>query len=237
MDFRTAQDYSGLKRETEGGFDIVTLPEGSTLYRTSTRGVPTASTRPVFLGDRKMVTTMYGNTEAESRTLFEYTTKKPAKLMVMTLASLKALAAGDETGLVQKFYLDYRETLPPSAFEAMESPLGVLGAKPDTPIIVPAQPTGIGPEAYANRDLAKLVCARGFEGWVAFPNSVVEYDQPMRGRQRMAAIYSPEVVLCPGAGGPPTINNRGFLGAGRRRRKTRRRVQRKTRKQRVKTSP
>lgn len=226
MDFTDNSVYDRLKREKEGGFDIVTLPEGSTLYRTSTRGIPTESTSPVFLGDLKMVTTMYGNADAESRTLFEYTTKKPAKLMVMTLASLKALAAGDESGLVQKFYLDYRETLPPSAFEAIEGPLGLLAAKPDTPIIVPAQPTGIGPEAYANRHLAKLVCARGFEGWVAFPNSVVEYDPPMRGRERMAAIYSPEVVLCPGAGGPLKIVKVKKLGGRRkntRRRQTRRR--------------
>lgn len=227
MDFTDDSVYDRLKREKEGDFDIVTLPEWSTLFRTSTRGVPTESTSPVFLGDWKMVTTFYGNAEAESRTLFHYITKKPAKLMVMTLASLKALAAGDKTGFVQRSYLDYREKLPPSVFEAIEGPLGVLGAKPDTPIIVPAETTGVGHEAYANRDLAKLVCARGFDGWVVFPNSVIEYDPPTR-RQRLAAVYSPEVVLCPGGGGPLEIVNLGKLKGGRRKTR-RRRSTRKTR--------
>jgi hypothetical protein len=228
MHFTDETVYATLKRETEGGFDIVVLPERSTLYRTSTRGVPTDSTSPVFLGDWTRVKSFYGNTGAESRTLFQYTTTKPAKLMVMTLASLKALAAGDETGFVQRSYLDYREKLPPSVFERIQSPLGVLGAKPDTPIIVPAETTGAGPEGYANRDLAKLVCARGFEGWVVVPNSVVEYDPPMRGR-RQAAVYSPEVVLCPGAGGPLEIVNYGKLTGGRRRRaKTGRRARART---------
>ena len=223
MHFIDESVYDQLKREKEGDFDIAVLPERSTLYRTSTRGVPTESTSPVFLGDWTMVKSFYGNTGAESRTLFQYTTTKPAKLMVMTLASLKALAAGDETGFVQRSYLDYREKLPPSVFERIQSPLGVLGAKPDTPIIVPAETTGEGPEGYANRDLAKLVCARGFEGWVVFPNSVVEYDPPPKRQQgrRQAAVYSPEVVLCPGAGGPLTIVDYGKLKGGRRPKKTR----------------
>lgn len=229
MDFADDTAYAKLPQTNEGGFDIAVLPEGSTLYRTSVRGVPTARTSPVFLGDKTMVTTFYGNQSAEQRTLFQYTTTKPAKLMVMTLASLKALAAGDKTGFVQRSYLDYREKLPPSVFERIQSPLGVLGAKPDTPVIVPAEPTGRGREAYANRDLAKLVCARGFEGWIVLPNSVVEYDPPAH-VPRMAAVYAPEVVLCPGAGGPPEIVNQGKLNGGRRRRaKTGRRVRKGTR--------
>jgi hypothetical protein len=228
MHFTDETVYATVKRETEGDFDIVVLPERSTLYRTSTRGVPTDSTSPVFLGDWAMVKSFYGNTGAESRTLFQYTTTKPAKLMIMTLASLKALAAGDETGFVQRSYLDYRDKLPPSVFERIQSPLGVLGAKPDTPIIVPAETTGTGPEGYANRDLAKLVCARGFEGWIVVPNSVVEYDPPGQ-RRRQAAVYSPEVVLCPGAGGPLEIVNYGKLTGGRRRRaKTGRRARART---------
>lgn len=227
MDFTDETVYARVKRETEGGFDIAILPERSILYRTSTRGVPTDSTRPVFLGDRAMVTSFYGNTGAESRTLFQYTTTKPAKLMVMTLASLKALAAGDPTGFVQRSYLDYRKKLPPSVFERIKSPLGVLGAKPETPIIVPAETTGTGHDGYANRDLAKLVCAHGFEGWIVGPNSVVEYDPPTYSR-RQATVYTPEVALCPGAGGPLEIVNHGKLKGARRRSMKGRRVRKAT---------
>ena len=225
MHFTDDSAYDELKREKEGDFDIVVLPKRSTLYRTSRRGVPTASTSPVFLGDWTMVTSFYGNKGGERRTLFQYTTAKPAKLMVMTLASLKALAAGDDASFVREYYVDPRTTFSPEVFKRVPGPTGKLGQKPETPVIIPDKETGRGYEDYVNRQLATLVCARGFDGWIVVPNSVVEYAP----EDSNAYIYSAEVMLCPGAGDPLEIVNYGKLKGGRRTTKTGRRVRKGTR--------
>lgn len=232
MDFADKAVYEQLERKKdERGFEIVTLPAGSRLYRTSKSGKTTWEHNPelpVFLGDRAMVTTVYGKKTWDDavRALFQYTTTTPANLMVMTLANLKKLAeGGDETGIIQKYYLAPRTMLPPSVFANHKEPLRSLAQNPDTPIIVPAQITDVRNDPYrlryANRDLAKIVCARGFHGWIVFPNSVVQYD-PSTNTRGVVSIYHHEVALCPGAGGPPTtVKLEEFMG-GRRRAKTRR---------------
>jgi len=231
MDFNATAVYSQLKREMKDTFEVVVLPPGSVLYRTSARGESSDPTKPVFLGDHQMVTMFYGNRGAEARTLFSYTTTKPSTLLVMSLPNLKALATGSEAEFVYEWYVKPRKTLPPSVFKSIRGPLGNLGKKPETPIIIPAHAFSSAYDDYTNRHLAQTVCAKGFDGWVVFPDSVVEYDSPNYLYGRQAAVYSPEVVICPDASSPPTVKNMGRLAGGRRQTRKTRRRSKKTRKQ------
>ena len=223
MDFTTTDVYSQVKRETADGFEVVVLPSGSTLYRTDRPGQESPPpSLELFLGDRQMVTEFYGNEGSEGRTLSSYTTTTPTKLMVFTLANLTALATGGEFSFINEWYLAPREHLPPSVFERMQGPLADLGKQAETPIVIPAKslPKTSGYTNYTNRELARIVCKRGFDGWIVFPNSVVEYDPPTY-RPRLAAVYSPEVLLCKGAE-VATREFKGSLTGGRRRTTTRR---------------
>jgi len=224
MDFTSSDVYSQLKRETLDGVDVVELPAGSTLYRTDPPGRETPPpSLELFLGDKQMVGEFYGSKGSEPRTLSAYTTTAPANLMVLTLANLKSLATGPDRSFVTEWYLDYRTRLPPRIFETMAGEMAALAKQPEIPIVVPAKPLPKTSEYanYTNRELARIVCKRGFDGWIVFPNSVVEY-QPST---RVAAIYSAEVMLCKGA---EVATRTPLTGARRRRSKTGRRARART---------
>lgn len=210
MNFTDASAYAALKQSEKDGFDVVTLPAGSSLYRAidpEESIPPTAATParyPLFLGDYAMVINEYKPPPygGSPRTVLKITTAAPMTLMRMTQKNLRALATGDDAAFVTKWYLSFREKLSPEFLGPVlgeSHPLYTLATTKETPVIVPAGKDKSVRQGgdYANRDLARRVCARGFDGWIAAPDSILQYDPPTRMRGATISLYHPEVLLCP----------------------------------------
>ncbi len=180
---------------------IATLPAGSTVYRADDSGKKTPSTGvPVFFGDKATIepytVDRYGNRRVPREdTISSYKTNKDLRLFVMTKSNFDTLVdvVPDDTGnFVRRNYL--------LSFPLSEESLKTLQKNLAFPITNPVH--AIRPDAetsrvpgtkyveYSNRRLARILCELGFDGWVSFPNTLLEYAG------RSLHYYTSEVVIC-----------------------------------------
>lgn len=182
--------------------EIATLPAGSTLYRADWRGKNTPSTTvPVFLGDKVTIEpyTVGPNGQRplpREDTISSYKTTKDLRLFVMSKPNFEAILEGDldddTRAFIRRNYL-LQYTLPESSIQTLQKHMAIRisnpvhAIRPDTESMDDPE-TGYG--EYSNRRLARILCDLGFDGWVSFPNTLLEYAN------RVLHYYTSEIVLC-----------------------------------------
>lgn len=232
----------------EDGYDVVSLPSGSTLYRADSGGATTPSEGvPVFFGDKKSIAPyMRGNPDSVS----SYTTTSAKKLFVLSYPNLVAMIRDEEMpdnvkDFLTEFYLLHGDVTP-EQWEKLATQ-GFVPAKKEDSFLFLAPSMRLAPlkegeyPVYANRVFADIVCQIGFEGWIALPGTMIQRNvdlayykgnqQQLAADDRMGAIrhtynvYAPEIVLCDwkAATAPPGAVDVNAIDGGKRkkRRKTR----------------
>ena len=188
MDFTGPEVYDGLEEaiRVEDGYAVVTLPSGSTIYRADAKGKQKPSKDvPNFFSDKVSITPYTGN---DKSTISSYTTKKDLKLFVLLYENIAKLAQrSDET--IQKFI--YETYLTKGEIDGEE----FLILKPT----VPSDKVG----TYANRRFAEIVCSKGYDGWIAFPDTLEQLNVNMELYKKTKQVvlnvinpYAPEIVIC-----------------------------------------
>lgn len=199
IDFTGPGLYEKLKRYREGNFIYTVLPKGSTIYRADATGKTSPSEGvPNFFSDKVSIRPYTGNKgEAAIST---YTTTEGAKLFVMTYGNICRLATTHPFIhlFVTQCYLGKKRD---------------SEGKEEFLYLTPTESLEYGnPRNYANRKFAEIVCASGFDGWVAFPGELKQRNlDPMYNKANIELLkehiskdevkyvyndYAPEIVIC-----------------------------------------
>jgi len=197
MDFTSPEVYAELEGAVrkEDGFDVVTLPSGSTIYRADATGKKKPYVDvPNFFSDKDSIKPYTGNNPS---TISSYTTKKDLKLFVLSYDNIEKLADSDDSiaEFVDTYYM---------ADVKFEDSNDVI------PVIIPVNDTH---GRYTNREFATIVCStKKYDGWIAFPDSLIQrnldtkvyknnpqqyaIDKSNGNVQYTINSYAPEIVIC-----------------------------------------
>jgi len=202
MDFTEPKVYKTLKPTPDSaGYDIVTLPEKSTIYRADASGKkPPAVPKddeviPIFFSDKISITPYTGGNPA---TISSYTTKEKLTLFVLSYKNICKLGVSHKgiEGFVSTCYLG-------EGIDQSKKPF--LFLKPTTPL----EPGN--PRKYANRIFAEIVCSKGYDGWIALPGTLEQRNLHPKYMGNVALFqehnskgaieyvinpYAPEIVVC-----------------------------------------
>jgi hypothetical protein len=238
MDFTSLEAFSQLEVvKDDRGYDVATLPVGAKVYRGDARGrkkdTGPNENLPAFFSDIE-IATLYSKPKTDMdyaeqdwerekdpkwSPVTSYVTTKPARLFVMNHSNFTTLSDQQETDEPKHFiWMNYlSKSVPHRLVEHFKKFMNVPVTM-DTGIITPYTTRGRldGFTDYSNRKLARMVCAAGFDGWVAFPRSLIEEVG------NTTAVYNHEIMLCNWA----VVSKR--VSGGRRKKTRRRQAGRKT---------
>jgi hypothetical protein len=191
MDFTGPEVYDQLEKSIreESGYAVVTLPSGSTIYRADKTGKKSPSEGvPNFFSDKLSIKPYTGG---KPETISSYTTNKPLNLFVLEYSNIFKLAENSDKTIQEFVYGTYL-----AKGEIGGEPFLIL--KPTVPVVKEGKV-----EAYANRRFAEIVCSKGYDGWIAFPDTLEQLNINMEhykktGEIRLNVInpYAPEIVIC-----------------------------------------
>ena len=189
MDFTGPEVYDQLKKSIreESGYAVVTLPSGSTIYRADKTGKKSPSERvPNFFSDKLSIKPYTG--DIGETAISSYTTKKDLKPFVLIYENIINLAEkSDKT--IQKFV--YETYLAQGKIDGET----IYILRPT----IPSDKVG----TYANRRFAEIVCSKGYDGWIAFPDMLEQLNINMEHFRKTKQVllnvinpYAPEIVIC-----------------------------------------
>lgn len=223
MDFVSYEVYNKLPASgTKGPYTVTTLPAGSTIYRTDPEGRRDPSKGvPNFFGDKQSIAHLgRGNPDAMS----SYTTSKDLTLYDLSFQNLIAVFEDDTAPEELKDFIGGVYIQGSVMTDEQRAKLVAQGIPaelledPDKPIpfIIPASrlptPEGAPYPNYTNRALAEMICAMGFDGWIAHPGQLIQRNLDTKyyagDMAKLSAdakagtihyaynAYMPEIVLC-----------------------------------------
>jgi hypothetical protein len=194
----------GLLARSVDEYEVATLPARSTLYRADHKGRVLPSTAvPAFFSDWVSMQNYMSDPDTGDQLPYldivtRFRTTKPARLFVMNEANFRRIVATAKDPSVAPF-MEKNYLRPMHLADATRDTLRsqmTLNPVPignDITVVSPgadAKRLPSGHIDYANRVLARIVCKLGFDGWVAFPHTLLEYGR------RSLTHYTPEIVLC-----------------------------------------
>jgi len=181
------------------GFEVVVLPADSTMYRADKTGKTSPSEGvPNFFSDKESIKPYTG--KLGDGAISSYKTNKSLALFVLSYDNICRLASSHP----------YIELLVTHCY---------LGKKKDSEgkdeflYLTPTESLEYGnPRNYVNRKFAEIVCKSGFNGWIAFPNTLKQRNlDPMYNKNNIKLLqehmskdevkyvykdYAPEIVVC-----------------------------------------
>jgi hypothetical protein len=221
MDFQSPQNYSKLEQGPSRKYEkekfglkvdlflpTILLPRGVHLYRTDEKNASLSETVPNFFSNIYTAHLYQGRRTNEEIT--EYQVKEAAVLLDLNIETIQKLQVLFESALLQlKTKPVTSQTLKEIQWHEKSLKIFQLYLAREENGVYPTIPASmyrhISPEnstaQYLNRDVANILCAMGFDGWIVMPynstkgEGLLEYSLRHNGKSKFVEYY-PEVMLC-----------------------------------------
>jgi hypothetical protein len=172
-----------------GAYTVASIKPDTVIYRGDHRGtkIPTGNV-PVFFADKQSAT-IY--TRKDETKMYSYKIIKTPRLFVLSFPSILELAEDERLNAEERAALEAYLNISEDGVPYM-IPVGFLNKE---------NAAGEHP-LYLNRRIVNIICRLGYDGWVVFPDSLIQRNMDTKYYMETQKVryvlnpYNPEIVIC-----------------------------------------